>query len=122
MNFDWQTLMAVAVLGLMVLSVFRGGQKRGEDNSVGTTRLQTDMTKMAGRVDKIELRLDGIQHDLDGAPTKADLERLAGDVRTLSATMEGVRGHVESVDSAVVRIEMMLASLSPQPRTTRSRK
>lgn len=118
MTFDWQTLLALAVISLMLLGVFRGGRSEGRESPIGTARLQRDLTELRSRFATIETKVEEIRRDVDAAPTKADI---AG----LTEQIKGVSGHIESVDNAVVRIENILmngaaqAVAAPAKRTRR---
>lgn len=98
-------------------------REEGQANPVGTAKLQRDMTSLSSKVTVIETRLGEIEKDIAASPTKADIEVLRGLIMTLAERTSGIGGHVESVDAAVVRIEMKLDNLSPAPITrTRSLK
>jgi hypothetical protein len=121
MNFDWQMLLAAVLIGLMVIKVFRDGQAEGQHNPIGTAKVQSDVTDLGARLGRVESAVARIEKDVEKAPSAADFERLRGDIKAHAAITEGVKGHVESVDSAVVRIEMMLNNLTPAPRPSSRR-
>lgn len=124
MNYDVLiSLLIVAGVMLAVIVSRRDATAQGRANPVGTANLQTDVSGLKTRMARMEADIKNIQNDLDHAPTKADIEVLRGLIMTLAERTSGIGGHVESVDQAVVRIEMKLDNLSPAPITrTRSRK
>jgi outer membrane murein-binding lipoprotein Lpp len=120
-NPELISLLIVAAVAL-VAWMQRGARQAGQDNPVGTAKLQTDVTSLAERFGKMEVKVEEIRRDVDAAPTKADFERLRGDIKALTERTSGIQGHVESVDQAVVRIEMKLDNLAPAPITRRRSK
>jgi peptidoglycan hydrolase CwlO-like protein len=117
MNYDVliSLLIVSAVLIAVVLSR-RDARSQGAANPVGTAQLQKDVTSLQNKMGRLEVNIEDIRRDLDGAPTKADIARL-------EERIQGVAGHVENIDKAVVRMTdlLMKSGAVAEPRPSRRR-
>jgi outer membrane murein-binding lipoprotein Lpp len=118
-------LISLLIVGAVLIGVIlsrREARADGKENPVGTAKVQSDVTNLGARLGRLESAVQRIEKDIERAPSAADFEKLRGDIKAHAAITDGVKGHVESVDHAVVRIEMKLDGLMPSPPVRRTRK
>lgn len=97
MMFDPAIVFSLLILIAVAFTALRTGRA----NPVDTGTLKQS-------VDRLEVEVKAIRKDLDEQPSAADFAALHGDLRALSATLQGVQKSQDKMDAGQVRIEKLL--------------
>lgn len=96
--------LSAAALFIAWLTFNRAGDWRQSDAGKETN---TKITGLGDRLTKLETRFENLA-------TKSDFERLQGQISTIKAELDGVRGDAAAAAAGVARIEAFLMDASQQ--------